>query len=161
MSTPAAAHVPAGRVVARAAQLSKVHGSGDTRLVALEQVSAEFRRGEFIAVLDSLTDGSVQIDGVELGTLKDQQLTRLRRDRIGFIFQAFNLLPTLTAMENITLPLAIAGCNPPLPGGFRRTQHSPVHQDPVGLGRRCSRRAPLQGCLMNDQICGGRAPRVA
>ncbi|MGQ4365437.1 ABC transporter ATP-binding protein [Streptomyces sp. SAS_272] len=129
MSTPAAAPGPAGDVVARATRLSKVYGSGDTRVVALDQVSAEFRRGEFTAImgpsgsgkstflhclagLDSLTDGSVQIDGVELGNLKDRQLTRLRRDRVGFIFQAFNLLPTLTAIENITLPLAIAGRKP-------------------------------------------------
>ncbi|MEU4359228.1 ABC transporter ATP-binding protein [Streptomyces virginiae] len=129
MSTPAAAPGPAGDVVARATRLSKVYGSGDTRVVALDQVSAEFRRGEFTAImgpsgsgkstflhclagLDSLTDGSAQIDGVELGTLKDRQLTRLRRDRVGFIFQAFNLLPTLTAIENITLPLAIAGRKP-------------------------------------------------
>ncbi|MCX5183007.1 ABC transporter ATP-binding protein [Streptomyces sp. NBC_00268] len=129
MSTPAAAPGPAGDVVARATRLSKVYGSGDTRVVALDQISAEFRRGEFTAImgpsgsgkstflhclagLDSLTEGSVQIDGVELGTLKDRQLTRLRRDRVGFIFQAFNLLPTLTAIENITLPLAIAGRKP-------------------------------------------------
>ncbi|WP_443041166.1 ABC transporter ATP-binding protein [Streptomyces sp. B21-102] len=129
MSTPAAAPGPTGDVVARATRLSKVYGSGDTRVVALDQVSAEFRRGEFTAImgpsgsgkstflhclagLDSLTEGSVQIDGVELGTLKDRQLTRLRRDRVGFIFQAFNLLPTLTAIENITLPLAIAGRKP-------------------------------------------------
>lgn len=129
MSTPAAAPGPTGDVVARATLLSKVYGSGDTRVVALDQVSAEFRRGEFTAImgpsgsgkstflhclagLDSLTEGSVQIDGVELGTLKDRQLTRLRRDRVGFIFQAFNLLPTLTAIENITLPLAIAGHKP-------------------------------------------------
>ncbi|MEV8099457.1 ABC transporter ATP-binding protein [Kitasatospora sp. NPDC085879] len=129
LSTHAAAPGPAGDIVARATRLSKVYGSGDTQVTALDQVSAEFRHGEFTAVmgpsgsgkstflhclagLDSMTSGSVQIDGVELGTLKDRQLTRLRRDRCGFIFQAFNLLPTLTAMENITLPLAIAGRKP-------------------------------------------------
>ena len=65
-----------------------------------------------LAGLDTLTSGSVSIGSTILGTLRDRQLTRLRRDRIGFIFQAFNLLPTLTAAENITLPLALAGRKP-------------------------------------------------
>ncbi len=114
---------------ARAAGVSKVYGEGETRVVALDRVSVDFRQGEFTAImgpsgsgkstlmhcvagLDSFSEGSVRIGDVELGTLKDKQLTQLRRDRIGFIFQAFNLLPTLNAIENITLPMDIAGRKP-------------------------------------------------
>ncbi|MFH9424613.1 ABC transporter ATP-binding protein [Streptomyces sp. NPDC017529] len=105
--------------------LSKAYGSGDTRVVALDRISIAFRKGEFTAImgpsgsgkstllhcvagLDSASSGSVRIGATELSALGDRQLTELRRDRIGFIFQAFNLLPTLTALENITLPVDIA-----------------------------------------------------
>ncbi|MEV7027941.1 ABC transporter ATP-binding protein, partial [Kitasatospora sp. NPDC093558] len=120
---------PAPGIAAATTGLTKVHGSGDTRVTALDGVSIGFREGEFTAImgpsgcgkstllhcaagLDTPTSGSVRIGTTELGTLDDRQLTRLRRDRIGFVFQAFNLLPTLTALENITLPLAIAGRGP-------------------------------------------------
>ncbi|GAA3724106.1 ABC transporter ATP-binding protein [Streptomyces tremellae] len=123
---------PLGRTdvaAARAVGVSKVYGAGDTRVVALDRVSVDFRQGEFTAImgpsgsgkstlmhcvagLDTFSEGSVRIGDVELGSLKDKQLTRLRRDRIGFIFQAFNLLPTLNAIENITLPMDIAGRRP-------------------------------------------------
>ncbi len=110
-------------------RLTKVYGEGDTRVVALNAVTVEFPAGQFTAImgpsgsgkstlmhclagLDSATDGSVRIGDVELTGLKDKELTRLRRDRIGFIFQAYNLLPTLTALENITLPMDIAGRKP-------------------------------------------------
>src|SRR5918999_2254799 len=90
------------------------------------QVSVEFEAGRFTAImgpsgsgkstlmhcvagLDSLTEGRVLIGDVDLGTLSDKELTLLRRDRVGFVFQAFNLVPTLTAYENITLPTALAG----------------------------------------------------
>ncbi|MFI9648924.1 ABC transporter ATP-binding protein [Streptomyces sp. NPDC052040] len=113
-------------VAARATDLSKVYGQGETQVVALDRVSVDFQQGQFTAImgpsgsgkstlmhcvagLDSFSSGSVRIGDVELGSLKDKQLTRLRRDKIGFIFQAFNLLPTLTALENITLPMDIAG----------------------------------------------------
>ncbi|WP_330177805.1 ABC transporter ATP-binding protein [Streptomyces sp. NBC_01498] len=116
-------------VAAHASGLSKVYGQGETQVVALDQVSVDFRQGEFTAImgpsgsgkstlmhcvagLDSFSAGSVRIGETELGTLKDKQLTQLRRDKIGFIFQAFNLLPTLTALENITLPMDIAGRKP-------------------------------------------------
>ncbi|MEU3778352.1 ABC transporter ATP-binding protein [Streptomyces sp. NPDC032472] len=109
--------------------MTKVYGSGDTRVVALDRVSISFREAEFTAImgpsgcgkstlmhcaagLDSPTSGSVRVGTTELSTLGDRQLTQLRRDRIGFVFQAFNLLPTLTALENITLPMAIAGRRP-------------------------------------------------
>ncbi|MGW7556254.1 ABC transporter ATP-binding protein, partial [Streptomyces rimosus] len=120
---------PTAGIAAATTDLSKVYGSGDTRVVALDRVSIAFREGEFTAImgpsgsgkstlmhcaagLDSFSSGSVRIGTTELGSLNDRQLTQVRRDRIGFIFQAFNLLPTLTALENITLPLNIAGRRP-------------------------------------------------
>ncbi|WP_328317857.1 ABC transporter ATP-binding protein [Streptomyces sp. NBC_00388] len=126
-STTTARRVTA--VAARASDLSKVYGQGETQVVALDGVSVDFRKGEFTAImgpsgsgkstlmhcvagLDTFTSGSVRIGETELSTLKDKQLTQLRRDKIGFIFQAFNLLPTLTAAENITLPMDIAGRKP-------------------------------------------------
>ncbi|MFE4636447.1 ABC transporter ATP-binding protein [Streptomyces sp. NPDC056773] len=129
MTTPLAPHPAPTGVAASATGLSKVYGDGDTRVVALEDVSISFREGEFTAImgpsgcgkstlmhcaagLDSFSSGSVRIGTTELGSLNDEQLTRLRRDRIGFVFQAFNLLPTLTALENITLPMTIAGRRP-------------------------------------------------
>ncbi|MBH0775811.1 ABC transporter ATP-binding protein [Nocardia bovistercoris] len=113
-------------VAARAIDVSKIYGSGDTKVTALDKVSAEFAAGEFTAImgpsgsgkstlmhclagLDSATSGAVRIGDTDLTNLSDKQMTRLRRDRIGFVFQAFNLVPTLTALENITLPLDIAG----------------------------------------------------
>ncbi|NHC47356.1 ABC transporter ATP-binding protein, partial [Motilibacter aurantiacus] len=116
-------------VAARTVGLSKVYGAGDTRVAALDGVSVEFLRGQFTAImgpsgsgkstlmhcaagLDTASGGSVQVAGVELTGLNDKALTRLRRDKIGFIFQSFNLLPTLTALENITLPMDIAGRKP-------------------------------------------------
>jgi putative ABC transport system ATP-binding protein len=116
-------------VAARATDLSKVYGQGETQVKALDRVTVDFPQGEFTAImgpsgsgkstlmhcvagLDSFSSGSVRIGETELGSLKDKQLTQLRRDKIGFIFQAFNLLPTLTAAENITLPMDIAGRKP-------------------------------------------------
>ncbi|MFQ6391936.1 ABC transporter ATP-binding protein [Nocardia sp. KC 131] len=116
-------------VAARAIDLSKVYGAGDTLVTALDGVSVEFGKGEFTAImgpsgsgkstlmhclagLDSASSGSVRIGDTDLPGLSDKQMTRLRRDRIGFVFQAFNLVPTLTALENITLPLDIAGRKP-------------------------------------------------
>ncbi|MFE4252175.1 ABC transporter ATP-binding protein [Streptomyces sp. NPDC056910] len=123
-TTPIAGKATA--VAARATDLSKVYGQGETQVVALDRVSVDFRQAEFTAImgpsgsgkstlmhcvagLDNFSSGSVRIGDTELGSLKDKQLTKLRRDKIGFIFQAFNLLPTLTALENITLPMDIAG----------------------------------------------------
>jgi len=116
-------------VAARATDLSKVYGQGETQVVALDGVTVDFRQAQFTAImgpsgsgkstlmhcvagLDSFSGGSARIGETELGSLKDKQLTKLRRDKIGFIFQAFNLLPTLTALENITLPMDIAGRKP-------------------------------------------------
>ena len=114
---------------ARAEHLCKVYGDGDTRVVALDDVSVSLDRGHFTAImgpsgsgkstlmhclagLDSATSGQVFVAETDLTRLKDKELTRLRRDQVGFIFQAFNLLPTLTALENITLPMDIAGRKP-------------------------------------------------
>lgn len=119
----------AATVAARAIDLVKVYGHGDTQVRALDGVSAEFVKGEFTAImgpsgsgkstlmhclagLDSASTGTVRIGDTDLAGLSDKEMTRLRRDRIGFVFQAFNLVPTLTAQENITLPLDIAGRKP-------------------------------------------------
>ena len=111
---------------ARAVDLVKTYGEGSTKVHALDGVNVEFRRGEFTAImgpsgsgkstlmhvmagLDSPTSGEVFLGDTELSSLHDGALTTLRRDRLGFIFQSFNLVPTLTAAENITLPTDIAG----------------------------------------------------
>lgn len=116
-------------VAAGAIELTKVYGSGDTRVTALDAVTVDFARGEFTAImgpsgsgkstlmhclagLDEASSGRVRIGDIELTDLSDKQMTALRRDRVGFVFQAFNLVPTLTALENITLPLDIAGRAP-------------------------------------------------
>nr|WP_314145090.1 ABC transporter ATP-binding protein [uncultured Rhodococcus sp.] len=116
-------------IAARAVNVSKVYGSGDTQVHALSGVSMDFARGEFTAImgpsgsgkstlmhclagLDTASSGTVTIGDTELTALSDKEITGLRRDRIGFVFQAFNLVPTLTALENITLPLDIAGRTP-------------------------------------------------
>ncbi|GAA1348983.1 ABC transporter ATP-binding protein [Streptomyces beijiangensis] len=150
-------------VAARATELSKVYGIGETQVVALDNVSVDFRQGEFTAImgpsgsgkstlmhcaagLDTFSSGSVRIGDIELGSLKDKQLTQLRRDKIGFIFQAFNLLPTLTALENITLPMDIAGRKPD-----KAWLQNVV--DMVGLKDRLSHRP--------TQLSGGQQQRVA
>jgi putative ABC transport system ATP-binding protein len=114
---------------ARAVDLTKVYGEGDAAVRALAGVSVQFERGGFTAImgpsgsgkstllhcmagLDTPTSGNVFIGDVDLTTLSEKQLTLLRREKIGFVFQAYNLLPTLTAAENITLPLDIAGDKP-------------------------------------------------
>ena len=121
----ATAPVPA----ARASGASKIYGTGDTAVVALDDVTVEMPTGRFTAVmgpsgsgkstlmhcmagLDDLTRGQVFIGDQDLGDLTEDELTLLRRDRIGFVFQAYNLIPTLTASENITLPLTLAGRSP-------------------------------------------------
>ncbi|MET9801495.1 ABC transporter ATP-binding protein [Streptomyces sp. NPDC006368] len=163
MTTTPLAHRAAATVAARATDLSKVYGQGETQVVALDRVTVEFRQGEFTAImgpsgsgkstlmhcvagLDSFSSGSVRIGDTELGSLKDKQLTQLRRDKIGFIFQAFNLLPTLTAAENITLPMDIAGRKPD-----KEWVRTVI--DMVGLSGRLSHRP--------GQLSGGQQQRVA
>ena len=116
-------------LAARAESATKVYGRGSTEVLALDDVTVGLPAGRFTAVmgpsgsgkstlmhclagLDSLTSGRVFIGDVELGSLSDRELTRVRRERVGFVFQAFNLLPTLNARENITLPLALAVVSP-------------------------------------------------
>ena len=113
----------------RASGLRKVYGSGETAVHALRGVDVAFARGEFTAImgpsgsgkstlmhclagLDTATAGSVWLGGTELTSLRDDQLTTLRRQRVGFVFQSFNLLPVLDALENITLPMQLAGQRP-------------------------------------------------
>jgi putative ABC transport system ATP-binding protein len=110
----------------RAVQATRVYGAGSTAVKALDNVTVGFAAGQFTAImgpsgsgkstllhclagLDSLTDGHIFLGDVDLATLSDRQLTALRRERIGFVFQAFNLVPTLSAAENITLPLRLGG----------------------------------------------------
>jgi putative ABC transport system ATP-binding protein len=124
-ATPTRTRTP----VSRAVDATKVHGSGETAVVALDDVTVEVPAGRFTAVmgpsgsgkstllhclagLDRLTEGRVFLGDVELGTLSDRELTRLRRTGIGFVFQTFNLVPTLTARENIVLPLTLARLRP-------------------------------------------------
>ena len=116
----------AGGAAARAVKLHKAYGQGDTTVTALDHVSVEFEARKFTAImgpsgsgkstlmhcmagLDTATAGSAFIGETDLSMLKDKDMTALRRDRLGFIFQSFNLVPTLTAAENITLPTDIAG----------------------------------------------------
>ena len=127
--TPHASRLPGHGVAARAVDATKVYGKGEAEVRALDGVSVDFATGRFTAImgpsgsgkstlmhglagLDRLTSGSVWIGDVELGKLKDNKLTQLRRDHVGFIFQAFNLVPTLTAAENIELPMRLAGRKP-------------------------------------------------
>jgi putative ABC transport system ATP-binding protein len=116
-------------LAAEAVNVVKSYGTGDTMIHALAGVSVGLVRGQFTAImgpsgsgkstlmhclagLDSVTSGSVRVADVELTTLSDKKMTQLRRDRIGFVFQSFNLVPTLTGLENITLPMDIAGKKP-------------------------------------------------
>jgi putative ABC transport system ATP-binding protein len=148
---------------ARAEGLHKVYGSGDAEVRALDGVTVAFDSGRFTAImgpsgsgkstlmhvcagLDDATAGTVYIGDTDLTTLKDGDLTRLRRDRVGFIFQSFNLVPTLTARENMTLPLDIAGRKPD-PEWLDRII------DMVGLRDRLQSRP--------NQLSGGQQQRVA
>ena len=120
---------PTSDAAARAVDVSKIYGRGDAEVRALDHVTVEFAPRRFTAImgpsgsgkstlmhclagLDTLSSGAVFVGDVNVSDLDDRQLTQLRRDRIGFIFQAFNLVPTLSALENITLPMALAGRRP-------------------------------------------------
>ena len=148
---------------ARADNLSKTYGDGPTRVTALDQVSLEIGTRSFTAImgpsgsgkstlmhcmagLDSADGGRVWIGGTEITALPERRLTRLRRDHVGFVFQAYNLLPALTAAGNITLPLDIAGRS------ADRTWLSTV-VDAVGLGSRLRHRPA--------ELSGGQQQRVA
>ncbi|MFD9503762.1 ABC transporter ATP-binding protein [Streptomyces sp. NPDC060035] len=152
-----------GNEAAWVADAVKVYGTGDTEVRALDGVSIGFRAGRFTAImgpsgsgkstlmhcaagLDTLTSGSAFIGDTELGALDDRRLTLLRRRRIGFVFQAFNLIPTLTVAENITLPLDLAGER-----GDREWIDALI--DTVGLRDRLHHRP--------SELSGGQQQRVA
>ena len=123
------ARTATGPAASRCMQLSKYYGEGDSAVRALDDVTAQFTRGQFtgimgpsgsgkstllhcLAGLDEPTSGTIWVGDAEITAMSDRDVTLLRRDRVGFIFQAFNLLPTLTAAENIVLPLTIGGRKP-------------------------------------------------
>ena len=150
-------------VAARAVGLSKVYGEGDAAVRALDDVSVEFERARYTAImgpsgsgkstllhcmagLDTPTSGQVFIGDVDLTMLSEKALTLLRRRKVGFVFQAYNLVPTLTAAENITLPLDIAG-EEPEKAWFDRVV------DTVGIRDRLSHRPA--------ELSGGQQQRVA
>ena len=150
-------------VVVEARDVVRVYGSGEARVVALGGVSLSVERGQFVAVmgpsgsgkstllhclagLDSPTSGSVLIAGEDLAGMNDAQLTRVRRDRLGFVFQAFNLLPTLSAEENILLPLRLARRRPD-------EQWYRAVIDALGIADRLDHRP--------SQLSGGQQQRVA
>lgn len=151
------------KVAARTVGLTKVYGAGPSEVRALDGIDVEINAGEFTAVmgasgsgkstlvhcmaaLDTPTDGQVFLGDTELSSLNDKRLTELRRDHIGFVFQSYNLLPTLTAEENVLLPLAIAGRKPD-PAWFETVI------DAVGLRNRLAHRP--------DEMSGGQQQRVA
>ncbi len=154
---------PSVAAAARAVDLTKTYGRGDAVVRALDGVTLAFERERFTAImgpsgsgkstllhcmagLDAPTSGRVLIGEVDLTTLSEKQLTRLRRDKVGFVFQAFNLVPTLTAAENITLPLDIAGRD------VDRSWFDTV-VDTVGLRDRLGHRP--------SELSGGQQQRVA
>jgi putative ABC transport system ATP-binding protein len=156
---------PTTAVSARAVDATKVYGdlAAETEVRALDGVNVTFERGVYSAImgpsgsgkstllhciagLDSLTSGHVFLGDIDLSSLSDNELTQLRRDRVGFVFQAYNLIPTLTAMENITLPLSLAGRDP----DKEWLDHI---VDIVGLRSRLSHRP--------SELSGGQQQRVA
>ncbi|HEX2119836.1 MAG TPA: ABC transporter ATP-binding protein, partial [Acidimicrobiales bacterium] len=160
---PATPPPDSGTRAARAVDLVKVYGEGGAAVRALDGVSVAFAAGQFSAImgpsgsgkstlmhcmagLDTITSGQVFVGDTELSALPDKELTRLRRDHIGFIFQAYNLVPTLNAIENITLPMDIAG---------RQPDQDWVDQlvDIVGLRQRLTHRP--------SELSGGQQQRVA
>jgi putative ABC transport system ATP-binding protein len=151
------------RPIVSTAELRKVYGEGETAVQALRGVTVTFTTGRFAAImgpsgsgkstlmqllagLDRPTAGSVVVEGAELANLDERELTRLRRDRLGFVFQAFKLVPVLSAEENITLPLALAGRKPD-------REWLSTLLDAVGLGDRLTH--------LPSELSGGQQQRVA
>ena len=156
-------HNSTAPIAASARNARRTFRSGETDVHALAGVDVDFAEGAFTAImgpsgsgkstlmhclagLDTLTSGTVSIGGTELGGLNEKQLTRLRRDRVGFVFQAFNLIPTLTVEENIALPATLAGTKPD-PTWLKTIV------DTVGLGDRLRHRPA--------ELSGGQRQRVA
>ena len=157
------APAPAVEAAAHSIGAQKVYGSGDTEVHALRDVTVQFPKGKFTSImgpsgsgkstlmqcmagLDRLTGGEAYVGDSALSALSDKQLTQLRRDKIGFIFQAYNLIPTLNAEENITLPMDLAGAKPD-------TQWLDHVITTVGLGDRLRHRP--------SELSGGQQQRVA
>jgi putative ABC transport system ATP-binding protein len=154
---------PTTTLAARAVDASKIYGSGETAVRALDEISVAFAQSAYTAImgpsgsgkstllhclagLDTLTTGHVYLGELDISTLSEKELTRVRRDRIGFIFQSFNLIPTLNAEENITLPSAL--------GGHKIDQPWLDHVvDIVGLRSRLKHRP--------SELSGGQQQRVA
>ena len=143
--------------------LTKVYGEKETSVIALNSITTAFNENQFTAImgpsgsgkstllhclagLDKVTSGSILINGIDLASLNDKELTKMRRDSFGFVFQAFNLIPTLTAEENITLPSSIAG---------RKPEDEWVEQviDAMDIGDRLGHRP--------NELSGGQQQRVA
>ena len=164
LDAPSSAPTSTTRLVAaHAVAATKAYGKGDSVVRALDGITVDFYAGEFTAImgpsgsgkstlmhalagLDTLTDGSVFIGDVDLSKLNDKKLTLLRRDKLGFVFQAFNLVPTLSALENITLPQDLAG---------RKVDPAWLELivGTVGLGDRLAHRP--------SELSGGQQQRVA
>ncbi len=153
----------ATRVAARAVHATKIYGSGSTEVRALDDVTVDLPGARFTAImgpsgsgkstlmhcvagLDSLTSGEVYLGALQLGSLSDKELTLVRREQVGFVFQSFNLIPTLSALENITLPLDLAGVKPD-----REWIDEVISR--VSLGDRLSHRP--------SELSGGQQQRVA
>ena len=163
MSLSSPAEVSTAIYAARAEKASKIYGSGDAEVRALDEVDVEFERHRYSAImgpsgsgkstllhclagLDRLTAGKIYLGDTEISSLSEKRLTLIRRDQIGFVFQAYNLIPTLTAKENIVLPLALAG-NKPDQATFDRVV------DTVGLRDRLGHKP--------NELSGGQQQRVA
>ncbi|CAB4717584.1 unannotated protein [freshwater metagenome] len=163
MSLSSPAEVSTATYAARAEKASKIYGSGDAEVRALDEVDVEFERHRYSAImgpsgsgkstllhclagLDRLTAGKIYLGDTEISSLSEKRLTLIRRDQIGFVFQAYNLIPTLTAKENIVLPLALAG-NKPDQATFDRVV------DTVGLRDRLGHKP--------NELSGGQQQRVA
>lgn len=154
---------PTMTVAARAVQATKLYGEGATAVRALDGIDVEFGRSRYTAImgpsgsgkstllhciagLDRLTSGEVWLGDIALSQLSERELTKVRRDQIGFVFQAFNLIPTLNGLENITLPMALAGKKPD-------EQWLDRVIDTVGLRDRLEHRP--------SELSGGQQQRVA
>ncbi|HEY7438535.1 MAG TPA: ABC transporter ATP-binding protein [Acidimicrobiia bacterium] len=162
-ATPAASAPLTKTAAARAIEASKIYGQGEAEVRALDAITVEFEASRFTAImgpsgsgkstllhclagLDRVTSGQIFLGDVEISAASEKQLTLIRRDRIGFVFQAFNLIPTLNAEENMTLPLALAGRKPD-PAWFQQIVGT------VGLADRLKHRP--------SELSGGQQQRVA
>jgi putative ABC transport system ATP-binding protein len=154
---------PTMTIAARAIDASKIYGQGEATVRARDRINVEFETGKYTAImgpsgsgkstllhclagLDRVTSGQVFLGDLEISAMKEKELTRVRRDRVGFVFQSFNLIPTLDAYENITLPMALAGRKPDEPWLERVI-------DTVGLHDRLKHRP--------SELSGGQQQRVA